>query len=285
LQSAKVNAAVKTLECALSSVEENLTENARKELLNAAKDVLADWLDSVHGNTVNDLAVFDRLAKKYESEFLRDMARLNVLPPDILTRVSEYIPEIIAYVEKIIDNGYGYVTGDGSVYFDTVKFDKNDNHSYAKLVPEAFGNNEQLMKNMRETFQEKKNVTDFALWKASKSGEPYWDSPWGKGRPGWHIECSAMSSKICGSSLDIHAGAYYDIENWVRYFLHCGTLRIVGLKMSKSLKNFITIDDALKNYSARQLRILFLMHNWYDMLDYRLVFFSFCIFRSQQFYA
>ncbi|KAK6102952.1 cysteine--tRNA ligase [Brugia pahangi] len=290
---ASVNVAVKKLECSLLQSEQQETEKSKNELLHAAKDVLSDWLDSLYKHTVNDLAVFDRLAKKYENEFLCDMASLNVLPPTVLTRVSEYIPEIIAYVEKIIDNGYGYVTKDGSVYFDTVKFDNSEKHSYCKLVPEAFADNEQLMKNMRESegdlsmgnLENKRNVTDFALWKASKDGEPYWNSPWGKGRPGWHIECSAMSSKICGTSLDIHAGgfdlkfphhdneiaqveAYYDIENWVNYFLHCGSLRIAGLKMSKSLKNFITIREALKHYSARQLRILFLMHNWNDVLDY-----------------
>ncbi|VDK85534.1 unnamed protein product [Onchocerca ochengi] len=290
---ADVNIAVKKLENSLLQLEKQDMEKSKNELLDAAKDVLADWLDSLHKHTVSDLAVFDSLAKKYENEFLHDMACLNVLPPTILTRVSEYIPEIIAYVEKIIDNGYGYVTKDGSVYFDTMKFDNSEKHNYCKLVPEAFADNEQLMKNMRESegdlsmgnLENKKNVTDFALWKASKDGEPYWNSPWGKGRPGWHIECSAMSSKICGSSLDIHAGgfdlkfphhdneiaqveAYYDIENWVNYFLHCGSLRIAGLKMSKSLKNFITIREALKDYSSRQLRILFLMHNWNDVLDY-----------------
>uniref|UniRef100_A0A915PWB8 Cysteine--tRNA ligase, cytoplasmic n=1 Tax=Setaria digitata TaxID=48799 RepID=A0A915PWB8_9BILA len=288
-----VNVAVKKLENSLLQSEQQEIENSKNELLDAAKDVLSDWLDSLYKHTVNDFAVFDRLAKKYENEFLYDMACLNVLPPNVLTRVSEYIPEIIAYVQKIIDNGYGYVTDDGSVYFDTVKFDKSDNHIYCKLVPEAFADSEQLIKNMRESegelsmgnLQNKKNITDFALWKASKEGEPYWSSPWGNGRPGWHIECSAMSSKICGSSLDIHAGgfdlkfphhdneiaqveAHYDIGNWVNYFLHCGSLRIAGLKMSKSLKNFITIREALKDYSARQLRILFLMHNWNDVLDY-----------------
>jgi cysteinyl-tRNA synthetase len=133
--------------------------------------------------------------------------------------------------------------------------------------------------------QEKVNITDFALWKASKAGEPFWSSPWGNGRPGWHIECSVMATAICGPTLDIHAGgfdlkfphhdneiaqteAHFEHDQWVNYFLHAGTLKIAGLKMSKSLKNFITIKDALKQYSARQLRLLFLFHNWADVLDY-----------------
>jgi cysteinyl-tRNA synthetase len=134
-------------------------------------------------------------------------------------------------------------------------------------------------------FKEKKSPADFALWKASKPGEPSWQSQFGEGRPGWHIECSAMCSAICGPKLDIHGGgsdlrfphhdneiaqceAHFECDEWVNYFLHCGTLRIEGLKMSKSLKNFITIKDALKTYTARQIRLLFLMHNICDCLDY-----------------
>lgn len=132
---------------------------------------------------------------------------------------------------------------------------------------------------------EKKSSTDFALWKCSKPGEPAWDSPWSSGRPGWHIECSAMASEICGDSLDIHTGgvdlkfphhdneiaqteAHFGNSDWVKYFLHSGHLTIAGCKMSKSLKNFVTIQDALKKHSARQLRLAFLLHSWKDTLDY-----------------
>lgn len=136
-----------------------------------------------------------------------------------------------------------------------------------------------------DRLKEKKSDNDFALWKASKPGEPAWESPWGKGRPGWHIECSVMASSILGESLDIHTGgvdlkfphhdnelaqaeAYYGNDDWVRYFLHSGHLHIDGCKMSKSLKNFISIKDALKKHSARQLRLMFLLHAWKDTLDY-----------------
>ncbi|VDO77455.1 unnamed protein product [Heligmosomoides polygyrus] len=291
----KVDESANLLETALRSHNKEGVEKAKVQLLNEARDVLSEWLDAQFGGEVNDHSVFDNLAKTYESEFLSDMARLNVLPADIVTRVSEYVPEIVAYVEKIIDNGYAYTTSDGSVYFDTKAFEGNPKHFYAKLVPEAYGDTELLEKNMREgegelsmtadRLMQKRNASDFALWKSSKQGEPYWDSPWGKGRPGWHIECSVMSTAICGDKLDIHAGgfdlkfphhdneiaqveAYYDKPHWVNYFIHCGTLRIAGMKMSKSLKNFITIREALRTYSARQLRLLFLMHNWNDVLDY-----------------
>ncbi|GMR47883.1 hypothetical protein PMAYCL1PPCAC_18078, partial [Pristionchus mayeri] len=293
----KVNTSCNELEKALIGGDSEWIERAKGNLLNEARDVLSDWLDSQKGETVNEHAVFDQLAKTYENEFFSDMARLNVLPPNILTRVSEYVPEIVIFVEEIISNGYAYATADGSVYFDTAAFSANPIHSYAKLVPEAYGDvdEEQLAKNMREgegelslgteAMQLKRNPNDFALWKAFKAGEPFWDSPWGKGRPGWHIECSAMCGAVFGDKLDIHAGgsdlkfphhdneiaqceAHFKSDNWVNYFLHAGTLRIQGLKMSKSLKNFITIRDALRQYSCRQMRILFLMNNWTDTLDY-----------------
>ncbi|KAK6746929.1 hypothetical protein RB195_000275 [Necator americanus] len=292
---ARVDASAQHLEKSLEANDKENIEGAKGTLLNEARDILSDWLDARFGSVVNDHSVFQTLAKTYESEFLSDMARLNVLPADIVTRVSEYVPEIVAYVEKIIKNGYAYPTADGSVYFDTKAFESNPKHFYAKLVPEAYGDAESLEKNMREgegelsmgedKLQQKRNPSDFALWKSSKDGEPFWDSPWGKGRPGWHIECSVMSTAVCGPKLDIHAGgfdlkfphhdneiaqveAYYDDPHWVNYFIHCGTLRIAGMKMSKSLKNFITIREALRQYSARQLRLLFLMHNWTDVLDY-----------------
>ncbi|KAM8968371.1 cysteine--tRNA ligase, cytoplasmic isoform X1 [Sarcophilus harrisii] len=259
-------------------------------LLDKAKDLLSDWLDARLGSQVTDNSIFSKLPQFWEAEFHRDMEALNVLPPDVLTRVSEYVPEIVHFVQKIVDNGYGYVSN-GSVYFDTVKFDSSERHSYAKLVPEAVGDQKALQEGegdlsiSAERLSEKRSPNDFALWKASKPGEPSWECPWGKGRPGWHIECSAMAGTVLGPSMDIHGGgfdlrfphhdnelaqseAYFDNDCWVRYFLHTGHLTIAGCKMSKSLKNFITIKDALKQHSARQLRLAFLMHSWKDTLDY-----------------
>uniref|UniRef100_A0A8C3YPA6 Cysteine--tRNA ligase, cytoplasmic n=1 Tax=Catagonus wagneri TaxID=51154 RepID=A0A8C3YPA6_9CETA len=259
-------------------------------LLEEAKDLLSDWLDCAHGSGVADNSIFSQLPKFWEAEFHRDMEALNVLPPDVLTRVSEYVPEIVDFVQKIVDNGYGYVSN-GSVYFDTVKFANSEGHRYGKLVPEAIGDQKALQEGegdlsvSAERLSEKRSPNDFALWKASKPGEPSWPCPWGRGRPGWHIECSAMAGTLLGASMDIHGGgfdlrfphhdnelaqseAYFENDCWVRYFLHTGHLTIAGCKMSKSLKNFITIKDALKKHSARQLRLAFLMHAWKDTLDY-----------------
>lgn len=286
----RVELAVGEVESAVKSGDQNKIISARELLLNVAKDPLSDWLDGSLGSSVTDNSIFNELPRHWESEFHKDMDSLNVLRPNVLTRVSEYVPEIVDYIQKIIDRGLAYEAG-GSVYFDVAKFDSQANHHYAKLVPEAFGDEKQLQEGEgdlsvgNDRINEKRSATDFALWKKSKAGEPLWDSPWGKGRPGWHIECSVMASAIMGSSIDIHTGgvdlkfphhdnelaqseAYFDNDCWIRYFLHSGHLTISGCKMSKSLKNFVTIQDALKKHTARQLRLAFLLHSWKDTLDY-----------------
>ncbi|ODQ80325.1 hypothetical protein BABINDRAFT_171265 [Babjeviella inositovora NRRL Y-12698] len=257
-------------------------------LLALTKDVIVPVLDKEYGATVNDPAVFLALPAYWEYRFDQDMARLDVLEPDTITRVTEYVPEIATFVEKIIANGFAYATADGSVYFDTVAFDRSDNHDYAKLVP-SNKNNLKLIEEGEGSLSVasgKRSPSDFALWKGSKPGEPAWASPWGQGRPGWHIECSVMASDILGQQIDIHSGgidlafphhdnelaqseAHYDCQQWVNYFLHTGHLHIEGSKMSKSLKNFISIDEALTMYSARQLRLCFALTPYNNPLDFK----------------
>ena len=201
------------------------------------------------------------------------MKRLNVKLPTVITRVSEYMPEIIAYIEKIIENGYAYESN-GSVYFDVEPFGSSTCHTYNKLEPGASNDTERLQEGegalADETLaNDKRSSKDFALWKKSKEGEPKWESPWGEGRPGWHIECSAMAGALLPNPpLDIHTGgvdlkfphhdnevaqseAYYENDCWVNHFWHTGHLHIAGRKMSKSLKNFITIKAILDRYNAR----------------------------------
>ncbi|XP_064867264.1 cysteine--tRNA ligase, cytoplasmic [Oncorhynchus nerka] len=247
-------------------------------LLEKAKDLLSDWLDAQFGSQVTENSIFSLLPKFWEGEYHNDMDALNVLPPDFILLGSFDFP-------------VGRYESNGSVYFDTAKFATSQKHAYGKLVPEAVGDMKALQEGegdlsvSADQLSEKRSQNDFALWKASKPGEPSWDSPWGKGRPGWHIECSAMAGSILGESMDIHGGgfdlrfphhdnelaqseAYFENDHWVRYFLHTGHLTIAGCKMSKSLKNFITIKDALAKNTARQLRLAFLMHSWKDTLDY-----------------
>jgi len=256
-----------------------------QQLVDDSADVLALSLDK-NGASVTDPSISRSLARFWEAKFFEDMARLRVSEPDTLTRVTEYVPEIVAFVERIIQNGYAYeVTG--SVYFDTNKFDATENHAYAKLEPWSKGNKELLEEGegALSNTAGRRSMADFALWKASKPGEPFWPSPWGPGRPGWHIECSVMASAVLGDNIDIHSGgidlafphhdneiaqaeAYHECNAWINYFLHTGHLHIEGLKMSKSLKNFITIDEILQKHSARQLRLAFLTQLWNSKMDY-----------------
>jgi cysteinyl-tRNA synthetase len=237
---------------------------------------------------------FLELAKKFEAEFFEDMASLGVQLPDMITRVSEYIPEIVEYINKLIEKGVAYASG-GSVYFNTGAFEAKG-QIYGKLVPEQKGNSDLLAEGegALTVNDDKRNASDFVLWKKQKEHvtgivEPYWESPWGRGRPGWHIECSAMSScaldRFANGNLDIHAGGvdlkfphheneiaqsegYQGCKQWVNYWLHTGHLNIKGFKMSKSLKNFITIRQALETHTSRQIRFCFLLHKYNSPMDY-----------------
>ncbi|KAM0790212.1 hypothetical protein ACM66B_005526 [Microbotryomycetes sp. NB124-2] len=270
----------------------NTDHDAALALVQATKDALSIWLDKQLGNTVTDPAIFRDLAAFWEQSYFDSMAALHVERPDVLTRVSEYIPEIVDFVQGIVSRGLAYEAA-GSVWFDTVKFEGADGdgdwkHTYAKLQPWSKGNRELLEdgEGSLTSSTGKRSSADFALWKASKPGEPAWPSPWGPGRPGWHIECSVMASAVLGSGMDVHSGgvdlafphhdneiaqseAFHNCRQWVNYFLHTGHLHIEGLKMSKSLKNFITIDDALTRNSARQLRFAFLLASWNSRLDFK----------------
>ncbi|PPQ84596.1 hypothetical protein CVT25_015799 [Psilocybe cyanescens] len=264
----------------------NVGPDFAHRFIDASKDVLVLSLDEEFKSTVTDPAISRKLASYWEEKFFDDMARLKVRDPDTVTRVTEYVPEIVSFVEGIISNGFAYES-EGSVYFNTPAFDKSENHDYAKLEPWSTGNRDLLEEGEGSLASKtgRRSAADFALWKASKPGEPSWPSPWGPGRPGWHIECSVMASAIFGDNMDIHSGgidlafphhdnemaqseAYHNCKSWVNYFLHTGHLHIEGLKMSKSLKNFITIDEILEKFSARQLRLAFLTQLWNSKVDF-----------------
>ncbi|XP_056314842.1 probable cysteine--tRNA ligase, mitochondrial isoform X3 [Danio aesculapii] len=206
---------------------------------------------------------------------------LEVLPPVVYMRVTENIPQIIAFIERIIGNGHAYVTSQGNVYFNT----QSVSHRYGKLVNlgESAGEQDSYILGV----QDKVNSRDFALWKASKPFEPHWESPWGQGRPGWHIECSTIASSVFGHQLDIHSGgidlafphheneiaqseAYHHCEQWGNYFLHSGHLHLKGSveKMSKSLKNYVTIKDFLASYTANEFRLFCLLTKYRSAIDY-----------------
>nr|XP_017825957.2 probable cysteine--tRNA ligase, mitochondrial isoform X2 [Callithrix jacchus] len=217
------------------------------------------------------------LASLYEEDFKQDMAALKVLPPTVYLRVTENIPQIVSFIEGIIARGHAYSTAKGNVYFDL----KSRGDKYGKLVSVAPGPAGE------PADSDKRHPSDFALWKAAKPQEVFWASPWGPGRPGWHIECSAIASMVFGSQLDIHSGGidlafphheneiaqcevFHQCEQWGNYFLHSGHLHMKGKeeKMSKSLKNYVTIKDFLKTFSPDIFRLFCLRSSYRSAIDY-----------------
>ena len=204
------------------------------------------------------------LANRYAEKYLQHLADLNVMPADEYPRVTNEIGTIIEVIQGLGEAGYAYEV-DGSVYF---RVEKDDD--YGKLSGRR--QDEALAGTRVATDERKENVADFALWKAAKPGEPAWDSPWGRGRPGWHIECSAMCLHHLGETIDIHGGGndliFPHHENeiaqsesltgkpFANYWMHNGMLQLGGEKMSKSLGNLITIDEFLRDHPADALRLL-----------------------------
>ncbi|UKL14186.1 cysteine--tRNA ligase [Dissulfurimicrobium hydrothermale] len=216
------------------------------------------------------------LSEREIRHFYEDMARLKVMPASFEPRATEHIKEIVRLIETLISKEYAY-EADGDVYFSVRHFP-----AYGAL---SGRNIEELVSGARVAIGErKKDPLDFALWKAAKPGEPSWQSPWGAGRPGWHIECSAMGMKYLGPTLDIHGGGldlifpHHENEiaqseaatgkTFVRYWIHNGFVTINGEKMSKSLGNFITIHEILKTHSPEALRLFLLSKHYRSPLDY-----------------
>jgi cysteinyl-tRNA synthetase len=229
-------------------------------------------------NHANRLGItVKELTEKYTQRYFEDMDALNILRPHYTPKATETIPEIINMTQGLIDKGFGYAVG-GNVYFRVGKLS-----DYGKLSKR---NPEQMMAGTRiEASEEKEDPMDFVLWKATKPGEPSWDSPWGKGRPGWHIECSAMSMKFLGEQIDIHGGgqdvvfphheneiaqseSFTGKKPFVKHWMHNGLLQMGAEKMSKSLGNLITIRDALKRYTADGLRVFILSSYYRTPLTY-----------------
>jgi cysteinyl-tRNA synthetase len=216
---------------------------------------------------------FRAISRKFEKEYKKDMRSLGISSVDIYARASDFIPEIIKQVKRLINKGFAYVQ-DGSVYFKVKKFPKYGILSRQRL-------------NKLKPFEagDKKDPLDFALWKASKPGEPSWKSPWGPGRPGWHIEDTAITEFFFGPQYDVHGGgidlifphheceiaqqeAASGISPFVRYWMHTGHLKVKGEKMSKSLGNFITIREMLTLASKEAFRLLVLSCHWRKPIDY-----------------
>jgi cysteinyl-tRNA synthetase len=232
--------------------------------------------DKIINRANADAVPFNEISERFIGEFDRDMAELGVELPDFQPKATDHVADIIALIKTLVGKGYAYAAG-GDVYFCVEKF-----APYLRLSKR---NLEEMQAGARVDVDEKKrHPMDFALWKEVKPGEPFWESPWGKGRPGWHIECSAMSAKYLGETFDIHGGGkdliFPHHENeiaqseastghpFVKYWLHNGFVNINAEKMSKSLGNFFTIREVLKKYDSEILRFFLLSAHYRSPLDF-----------------
>ncbi|HHW7447204.1 TPA: cysteine--tRNA ligase [Pasteurella multocida] len=238
---------------------------------------ITDVDDKIIKRALENNETCNQLVEKMIAEMHKDFDALNVLRPDVEPRATHHIPEIIAMIEKLIARQHAYVSANGDVMFDVESFKE-----YGKLSRQ---NLEQLQAGARvEIVNVKKNPMDFVLWKMSKPGEPSWPSPWGEGRPGWHIECSAMNHKELGEHFDIHGGGsdltfpHHENEiaqsccahsgRYVNYWIHSGMIMVDREKMSKSLGNFFTLREVLSLYDAESVRYFLLTAHYRSQLNY-----------------
>jgi len=220
---------------------------------------------------------WDSIARRFIASLDDDMRRLNVTPATVAPKATDLIPDMVAFVKDLVDKGHAYVV-DGDVYYDM----ERGKQWFGVLKHQRI---EDMQAGARvEVDERKRNSYDFVLWKSSKPGEPRWDSPWGPGRPGWHIECSTMASKYLGVPIDIHGGGtdlifpHHESENlqtWARegrplarYWVHNGMLNIKAEKMSKSLGNFTTIKEVLTHYDPMVLRFYLLNVHYRTELEF-----------------
>lgn len=220
---------------------------------------------------------FTELTQRFVDAMHEDLDALGVLPPTFEPRATGHMPEILEMIERLIEKGHAYVTDSGDVYYSVTSF-----KDYGQLSGKSI---EDLKAGARvESSDEKHDPLDFALWKAAKPDEPTWDSPWGKGRPGWHIECSAMSTKALGDTFDIHGGGadltfpHHENEiaqsegatghHFVNYWMHNGFVRVNDEKMSKSLDNFFTIREIMVRYRPEEIRYFILTSHYRSPLNY-----------------
>ncbi len=237
---------------------------------------ITDIDDKIIARAATENISTNEVAKKYTDEYYHDMELLGVGPADIQPNATEHIGEMIETIQGLIDKGYAYPV-EGDVYFEVARFSE-----YGKLSKK---NMDDLVAGARvDVDKRKKSPLDFALWKTSKEGEPFWESPWGNGRPGWHIECTAMSSKYLGDSFDIHGGGADLIfphheneiaqseacsgETFVKYWMHNGFITVDKEKMSKSLGNFFSIKEILDKYEPEVVRYFLLTAHYRSPIEF-----------------
>ena len=238
---------------------------------------ITDIDDKILARATENKEVFSDLTARFIASMHEDEKALSVLPPDIEPRATEHIASMISMIDTLVQKDYAYKAENGDVYFSVVNFPE-----YGKLSKKKM---DELLDGARVGVGElKRDPRDFALWKSSKDGSVGWDSPWGYGRPGWHIECSAMSTEALGNNFDIHGGGsdllfpHHENEiaqsqcatgcKFANYWMHNGPLRVDNEKMSKSLDNFFTVREVLKSYSPEVIRYLLISSHYRSPINY-----------------
>ena len=219
------------------------------------------------------------LADRFIAEYYKDAEALGIRPASVHPKATDHIPEIISLISRLIENGHAYATPSGDVYYRVSAFP-----GYGKLSGQNMEDRETGASERLNVETDKESPEDFALWKAKKPGEPFWDSPWGEGRPGWHIECSAMSMKYLGETFDIHCGGkdllfpHHENEiaqsegatgkKYVNYWMHNGFINVDNQKMSKSLNNFFTVRDIAREYDLEAVRMFMLSAHYRSPINF-----------------
>lgn len=237
---------------------------------------ITDIDDRIIAQSIEEGIDFPQIGAKYTAAYSEDIAALGIHLPDHLPKATDFVPEMVDFITQLVVKGHAYEVN-GDVYFDTASLPEYGKLSGKKTEDQMAG------ARVEENYQ-KRHSADFTLWKRSKPGEPFWQSPWGEGRPGWHTECVVMSRKYLGESFDIHGGgidlSFPHHENELaqalaingkplaKYWMHNGFLNIDGEKMSKSLKNFFTARDILREYDAESVRLFFLSKHYRSPIDF-----------------
>ena len=238
---------------------------------------ITDIDDKIINRALDEGISEEELAQKYANIHIEQLQNFGIKNPDERPRATQFIQEMISIIEELMVNGSAYEIQGSGIYFDVSEFD-----DYGALVNRSVEELRDSAKARIATDEDKNDPLDFALWKTAKPGEPTWDSPWGPGRPGWHIECVAMSLNLLGEKFDIHGGGsdltfpHHENErveceaagySFARYWMHSGMLNVSGEKMSKSLGNFQTLGDAMDRYGARPLRLAMLQAHYRSLME------------------
>jgi cysteinyl-tRNA synthetase len=240
---------------------------------------ITDVDDKIFNRAAENKETYQDLTQRFIDAMHEDETALSVISPSQEPRATEYMPQIIDMIQVLIDKGYAYAPGNGDVYYAISAFDTYGELSNKKIEDLIAGGSDRVAVN-----DVKKDPTDFTLWKAAKVGEAHWESPWGSGRPGWHIECSVMSTCCLGNTFDIHGGGpdlkfpHHENEiaqsegatgqKYVNYWMHAGAVRVNKEKMSKSLGNFFTIRDVIEKYPAEVVRYFLISSHYRSQVDY-----------------